>query len=162
MAELICPFQSGYDAQVYQGVQCITTACKVWDTVNSQCGANSSGPFIHWHKQHLHNYGHTCASGFNVSACGDDSHNNLISQAAILIQEFMFNADLDGNDKIYGFDFKILNTDTNKPPVLVDIENNPNWSDTRICCNITWAQFTAWMGNSALTPYRTGGPCASC
>ena len=162
MADLRCPFQSGYDAQVFKSVECIQEACKVWDDTNDQCGANNSAAFIHWHKQHLHDYGHTCASGFNSTNCGSNALNNLISKSAILIQEFMFNEDLDGNGKTYGFDFKIKNTDTNKPPILIDIEQNPNWSDTRICCQITWAQFLAWDADSDDSPYRTGGPCASC
>ncbi len=53
--------------------------------------------------------------------------------AFLLASEFYNLQDLDGNSKIYGYDFKIKDDNVNKPPlkpiILIQIENSPYWVD---------------------------------
>jgi len=51
------------------------------------------------------------------------------SNASKLINEFMSNQDMDDNGLIYGFDFMIDESDTDIPPVVKQIHDNPEWSD---------------------------------
>ena len=69
--------------------------------------------------------------------------NALVTQAPLLISEFMSNQDADGNGKIYGVDFMIDTGDEDKPPILLGVEQNPEWNDPD--CKITWEEYMAWI-----------------
>ena len=97
----------------------------------------------HIHDSHMHANQHG-PTDIPTDAGGK---NALVPQAPLLISEFMSNQDADGNDKIYGTDFMIISSDEDKPPMLTGVEQNPEWTDPT--CQITWAQYMAWVGGAA-------------
>lgn len=61
-------------------------------------------------------------------------------KAEKLVSEFYNNEDLDGNGKIYGYDFKIK--DDNKKPVILNIvEKSPYWINPT--SEIDWDTFVS-------------------
>jgi hypothetical protein len=50
-----------------------------------------------------------------------------MAPATYLLQEWINNCDLDGDGKVYGFDFVIPNKDKNKPMVIKGIESSATW-----------------------------------
>ena len=146
---LVCPFLSGQNPINGSLIleDCIESQCQVWDNINLRCGAKTSDVSAHIHNSHYHPSGHSCASskyGLEyLNGCGGDAHAQLITRAAILIQEFLFNEDLDGNSKVYGYDFMIASDDTDKPVVLSNVENHNEWSDPT--CQITWTEYNTWQ-----------------
>lgn len=175
MAEIlenVCPFLSYFNSNTstYESVECITSSCKIWDSVSSRCGMKTSDIHFHSHNSHDHILAHSCIGSYNANtgefykSCGSNTLPQLITRASILIQEFLFNEDLDGNEKVYGYDFKIIDSDTNKPPVLTQLESNSEWNDPD-CCQITWEEFNDWLDypeDEEKDPYREGGPCDGC
>jgi len=157
-----CPFLTDTGVQTYALRDCITTDCKLYDTENRRCGMKISDVAIHEQNSHQHPLYHTCYNssshtGTNdeyQNGCGDVSLSFTMPYASILINEFLFNQDMDSNNKIYGFDFKINDDDAQKPPVLISLEDNPLWTDPS--CVITWAQYLAWLSDSTANPYSIG------
>lgn len=77
-----------------------------------------------------------------------------IPAATTLTSEFYNNQDLDGNGKIYGYDFKITDDNSKpskKPIILCIVEKSPYW--TNPTTEITWSAFVA----SLPIPPDTGG-----
>jgi len=61
--------------------------------------------------------------------------------SAVLISEFVGSEDLDGNNKVYGYDFKITNG-PEKPADLDMLENRNDWdSDNDEIESITWEEY---------------------
>ena len=103
----MCPFLSGWvfngtDAEFKQE-PCKTTQCQLWDEVNNRCGLMTSD--------------------YN-KAIVDLMNENKPTKAMKLTQEFMTKQDLDGDGRIYGFDFKF----SNPPPGLKSLENHPDFN----------------------------------
>src|SRR3972149_1244330 len=92
---LVCPFLSGQNPINGSLIleDCIESQCQVWDNINLRCGAKTSDVSAHIHNSHYHPSGHSCASskyGLEyLNGCGGDAHAQLITRAAILIQEFL-------------------------------------------------------------------------
>jgi len=97
---------------------------------------------------------HNAITGEACYECGNDSkvvnilkhqdsdHGNMgasIPVAATLIMEYQARQDLDGNTKIFGFDFKCI---TDIPPMLENIEGVPDWVEPAEAT--TWAEYLAW------------------
>jgi len=137
----------------------------MWDEINNRCALKNSDILIHNHNSHDHPRAHTCASSYSsyyadyINTCGSSTQGNQLPLASRLINEFLFNEDMDGNGKVYGYDFKISNSDTNKPPVLTAIESNPDWTDPT--CSITWQQYKDWetYGNDSTADPWISGLC---
>lgn len=89
----------------------------------------------HMHMSHSHNLPHNTSM---ESPYGSNSFKPLTpSSAGILINEFMSKEDLDGNSKIYGIDFIIIN-DSTRPSIL----NNVTKELTRTVKNyVSWNNF---------------------
>jgi len=126
--ELICPFISG----PYAEVPCRTSACMLYDVGSARCGANVApiGDIIagklqgvrgvidtvnantahvrvlqdHVHTWHLHPSTHR-GSDLDVGPAPSWTDTEQ-PQASVLMQEFMNRQDLDGDDMIYGVDWK--------------------------------------------------------
>ena len=162
-----CPFISTVNALgVLVSHNCIGSSCQIWDATNSRCGAKTSDIHFHLHNSHDHPLAHKCSAGF-ITTCGSDSLPQLVPRASFLIQEFIFNeallglADLDGNVKVYGYSYRISDTE-GKPPVLTQIESHPSWDASVITCEITWEEFNNWYKDPDLSesnPFRPDGPC---
>lgn len=98
---------------------------------------------MHVHDSHLHTVQHDVD---DVPATKGPP-NTIVPAAGILVQEFMGNEDLDSNGAIYGFDFMIDPTDTNKPATLPGLEQSPDW--TTPVCVITWQQYLNWIATGS-------------
>lgn len=73
---------------------------------------------------------------------GTDS-GSQIPKATLLTSEFYNNQDLDGDGKIYGYDFKISDDDSKppkKPIILCIVEKSPYWTNPTI--EISWEEFS--------------------
>jgi len=90
--------------------------------------------FNHIHDSHHHKIAHFCPD-IPVD-CGDGVVG--IGFATTLIGEFHHNQDLDGNDKIYGKDFKIKD-DPEKPPILKTLEFTQTWVEPTE--TMTWGEY---------------------
>jgi len=92
---------------------------------------------------------HTCMQSKNLSSgqyynyCGGGTYNQIITKATLLLNEFIFGEDTDGNDLIYGIDFMIVGD--GKPAILEQIEHMEQWMDPE--CKITWQQYQDWIDN---------------
>jgi len=72
------------------------------------------------------------------------SGTSVIPKATLLTSEFYNNQDLDGNGKIYGYDFKISDDDSKppkKPVILCIVEKSPYW--TNPTSEMTWDAFVS-------------------
>ena len=153
MTTKICPFistmvnKSGVDEFVEK--LCVESDCQVWDSINSRCGALVSDILIHDHNSHSHPRSHTCMQSKNLlngqyyNYCGGGTYNQIITKATLLLNEFIFGEDTDGNDLIYGIDFMIVGD--GKPAILEQIEHMEQWMDPE--CKITWQQYQDWIDN---------------
>lgn len=161
----ICPYMStmvkvsGYEEFLQKN--CIENLCQVWDDANQRCGTLNSDINIHAHNSHEHPKAHSCyaskniLTGFFRNECGGYIYNQLIARSTILLNEFMFGSDMDGNGLIYGNDFMIIGE--NKPPILEQIEHMEQWEDSS--CKITWQQYQDWIDNpddSQYNPFLNG------
>lgn len=81
----------------------------------------------HMHHQHLHFLPHDY-DVFDKTLFGETGGVGSIPKASVLVNEFMGNEDLDGNDLIYGVHFKI-GDDYSKPVILNGLEQHPLWPD---------------------------------
>lgn len=165
MSTKICPFIStmarinGVD--VFLEKLCVEQDCQVWDNVNSRCGAMISDILIHEHNSHTHPKSHTCIQSLNMlhgqfaNYCGGYTYNQIIPRATLLLNEFIFSQDMDGNELIYGIDFMIEGD--GKPNILEQIENMEQWTDPS--CKITWQQYQDWidnLGDPEYDPFQNG------
>lgn len=157
-----CPFLLTQTAlYTYDILDCITTDCRMWDSINSRCGIKTSDIQIHRHASHEHMLSHTCAgskySDQYLNNCGTIASVNTMPLASKLINEFLFNEDMDGNTKVYGYDFMISNSDPDKPIVLKSIESHADWLDPT--CQITWDMYKEWLiygSDTSSDPYFIG------
>lgn len=135
-----CPFQNYVTAgDVFTTVECPeSVVCKLWDSDNLRCGMLVSNTI-----QKPENPIKSLISYF-------ESTNTEPPKATTLINEFVGNEDVDNNGEIYGYDFKISDSDTEKPNILKAIENNPDWSDPTN--EITWSQYLEWL-STGIQPY---------
>lgn len=105
--------------------------------------------FKHWHRSHEHLRGHNCS---DISlTCGGAfiPYDNIPPLATILSMEYMCNEDRDGNGKIYGYDFDILDDGT-KPLALASMSNMETWLQPPIM--ITWQQYVDWARGTGSNP----------
>lgn len=91
----------------------------------------------HYHDSHNHQNPHKCVD--LPSECGSAQKCMNPPYANDLIQEYSGNEDMDGNDKIYGFDFKIDDDDQDKPPMLKGIQKSVDWPDPSE--TMTWQEY---------------------
>ena len=111
---------------------------------NSAEGTGSSilREINHIHGAHFHCNHHDCST--IPASCGQYAQCSTSSAAAMLINEFLSNVDMDNNDKVYGNDFVIESTQE-KPPSLVAIENSPEWITPQQ--SIAWDDYSAWFSD---------------
>jgi len=103
----------------------------------------------HVHTRHRHPLTHL-ASDTDPNILGSNFV-SLAQPALYLLQEWTTGTDVDGNGKIYGKDFKISNSDRNKPMMLKGIESLPDWRNPPNIpgSRITYAEYVAsvhWGG----------------
>lgn len=143
--------------------ECIQEKCQLWD--GSRCSVfnttkrsdnmdvnltNLNSVISHWHRSHLH-----CASHYveNLSVGGGrplTCSSNIIPYSSELVLEYMCNEDMDGNGKIYGRDFGIMN-DGNKPAMLVNMELGlADWKNPPKM--VTWNSLYKWRKSSGSNP----------
>lgn len=91
----------------------------------------------HIHKQHYHSLPHRYDI-YDATVFGQAGGKGSIPKAAVLANEFMTREDLDGNELIYGKDFKIAD-DENKPVMLYGLETHPQWLDPGT--EISWEEY---------------------
>lgn len=139
----VCPFLSGpmFDSTgVFVSMHeedCIQSSCRLWDSNKGECSIKVSGVHVaHIHDGHWHQSKHECPDV--PSGCGKDSSVQTPPLASSLVQEYMANEDMDGNGKVYGFDFKIED-DGNKPPMLKGLEDQPEWPNPSE--SMTWDEY---------------------
>jgi len=70
----------------------------------------------------------------------------IISPPNILLQEFISNLDLDGNGMVYGTDFMIPNSDSQKPYILKTIEKMPEWTIPHPLVTMTYLEYLSSIG----------------
>lgn len=77
---------------------------------------------------------------------------SAVPPASVLASEFYNLQDMDGNDLIYGYDFKIKDSDEippDKPILLVMLENNPYWKNPEE--EKTWKEYLDEIYNTTET-----------
>lgn len=146
MATLVCPFMS----DVLGGLkQCIESGCQVWDTVNDRCGAKTSDIQYHVHNSHWHGLSHTCAASHNAGTfyniCGTSEQADNIPKAIKLLTAYNVNEDMDGTGLVYGFDYYINPSDTEKPPVLIGVDGQN--SNTVDLLYMNWDDYTTFLND---------------
>lgn len=65
------------------------------------------------------------------------------SHAYGLVTEFLSNQDMDDNGIIYGFDFMIDEDDTSIPPVVKQIHDHEEWTDSSNV--MSWSAYLATL-----------------
>lgn len=106
----------------------------------------------HIHNDHYHSVPHLVDEGLsNAQENLTDEYvqpvrngcvfSPIIPPPNILLQEFITNLDLDGNDKIYGKDFIIPNSDRNKPYILKTIEKMPEFVPPHPLVTMTYLEY---------------------
>lgn len=150
----VCPFMSGpmfTSAGTYTNtytVSCIGSSCELWDSNRGTCSIKSNSlTNQHIHTSHWHQRGHTCTD--NSVSCGNMFKIQSAPYAATLVNEFFANQDMDGNGKVYGFDFKIEDS-ASKPPMLNSVELNEAWADPDTSVN--WDDLLAWSNGTGSDP----------
>lgn len=101
----------------------------------------------HIHASHYHSSSHECPQ--IPATCGTYTFGGSVPYAAKLVNEFAAYEDLDGNNYIYGKDFKVADS-SDKPPMLIAIEENPIWVDPSL--EVSWADLKLWSENPAVNP----------
>jgi len=83
---------------------------------------------------------------------------SVVPPASVLASEFYNLQDLNGDGKIYGYDFKITD-DNHKPPwkpiVLILLENSPYWANPSL--EQTWLEFLESLGFTSSGGSSGGG-----
>ena len=138
---------------------CLEIDCKIWDHINSRCGAMTSDIHVHVHNEHHHVKTHR---GSESTVVITDAPNHFVNtlptinpdmyedapdpesaqgapNAATLIDEYLNKKDRDKNGKMFGYDFTI----TDPPPMLSGLMNTPSWKNP--ACRITMAQYKTWI-----------------
>jgi hypothetical protein len=111
----------------------------------------------HIHNDHYHSVPHLVDEGLsNEQENLDDNHikpirngcvfSPIIAPPNVLLQEFLTNLDLDGNNMVYGKHFMIPNSDKNKPYILQTIEKMPEWSIPHPLRTMTYMQYLNSVG----------------
>lgn len=94
--------------------------------------------------RHIHNnHNHALIHGVNNTEIGiPGSHQqqdiSSITLANQLCSEFISNIDVDGNGKIYGYDFKMIDNE-HCPTILKTLENMEAWQDPEL--EVDWNEF---------------------
>jgi hypothetical protein len=109
--------------------------------------------FIHWHMSHEHprthscsDVGHICGAMFNASAV---TYTRPL--ASILQMEFMHNEDMDGNGKVYKYDFDFYNDGT-KPIALQEMRFDDSFAYNLSNVLITWESYVNWSHHGGPDP----------
>jgi hypothetical protein len=150
----ICPFISGpmFDSSgtftINEFTECVQSSCALWDSNNNMCSIKSNSLINqHIHSSHWHQRGHQCQ---DISLdCGGPFKLQSAPYAATLVNEFFANQDMDGNGKVYGYDFKIEDSAT-KPPMLNSVEINDAWTDPDI--SVSWDELLLWSNGDGPDP----------
>lgn len=105
----------------------------------------------HEHDEHLHMTPHGVLDYLYDEADPEEEPRGCnfgpsYSPAVMLMQEYISNIDLDANGKIYGKDFKISNSDTDKPSMLNGLEQQPAWRNPPSENNMTWLEYLEEIG----------------
>ena len=123
-----CPFLSGitFDSSgTYIGLQkidCLQTECRLWNADKNECALKDTNlMLIHIDTEHFNKV------------------KDSVPKAAVLVQEYQGNQDLDSNGSIYGKDFKIDENDADIPKMLSTIQSQPDFPETTEVW--TWQQY---------------------
>jgi hypothetical protein len=138
-------------------IACMTTDCKLWDTTYNRCSLNIEYFHNIFGLENERDDGNSLISYFQdiLGKHSEKTKNySLVKQAqngasggpyaATLVNEFMCSQDLDGNDKIYGYDFGIIDS-YDKPYILSAVQNNESWGDPTLLVN--WNELLTWFNN---------------
>jgi len=99
-------------------VDCLGDQCSLWDSNNSQCLILS-----------ILDKATNIELQISDMNSQIDKANRKVPKAAVLLQEYQGGQDLDDNNKIYGKDFKIDETDENIPKLLLTIQSQSDFPD---------------------------------
>jgi len=119
----ICPLLSGVTSgSSLQQIECLRENCRLWNADVNECSIKHIDIVIrHLDKKHF------------------DRAKDAVPKAAILVQEYQGNQEIDRNGLIYGRDFKINESDPQIPKLLSSLQAQPDFPE--IPTSMTWQEY---------------------